>query len=157
MNNPLVLRDHFQHAYVVRNLDKTMVSFKEKLGVHQWQVMPVPEGGPIKAIGLAYAQNVMIELIEAVPEYDSIYRDWIPESESAARFHHLGYIIDDEADFHDLVGRFDAAGCGGAFAGSHGDILAFHYADSVGLLGHYCELVHLKTAGKDYFSGVPHN
>ena len=85
MSIPIAFRDHFQHAYVVRNLDKTMANFRDNYGVARWQVMPMPEGSPVKALGLAYVQNVMLELIEAIPGQDSIYRDWIPASDTAAR------------------------------------------------------------------------
>ncbi|MGE0387736.1 MAG: VOC family protein [Gammaproteobacteria bacterium] len=157
MTVPVLFRDHFQHAYVVRNMDGAMASFRDNCGVGRWQVMPMPEGSPIRAIGLAYVQKVMIELIEAVPGAESIYRDWLPASDSAARFHHLGYLIDSEAEYQALVRQFDAAGMRAAFAGSSGDILDFHYADTVAQLGHFCELVHLRPAGKDFFSQVPQN
>lgn len=157
MSIPVVFRDHFQHAYVVRNIEKAMANFRDKYGVSKWQVMPMPEGSPVGALGLAYVQNVMIELIEAAPGHDTIYRDWIPESETAAKFHHLGFLIESDEDYRKTIAQFEAAGIGAAFAGSSGDILDFHYADTVAQFGHYCELVHLRPAGRDFFSQVPHN
>lgn len=156
-----VFHNHFQHAYIVRDLEKAMARFKDLYGVANWHVMPMPpgEGSPTSGIALAYvdAEKVMIELIEGVPEVESLYQDWIPESESGARFHHLGFLIDDEDEYRNVVGQFEAAGFPTAFAGSSGDILDFHYADTVAELGHYCELVHLRPAGKDFFAPVPHN
>ena len=157
MSVPLIFRNHFQHAYVVRNLEKAMVPFRERCGVGEWQVMPLPEGSPVRAIGLAYVQNVMIELIEAVPGHETIYRRFIPESESAARFHHLGYLIEREEDYRAAVAQLEAAGWPAAYAGRAGEILDFHYADTFAQLGHYCELVHLRAAGKGFFAQVPHN
>lgn len=157
MSIPIVFRDHFQHAYVVRNLDKAMANFRDNYGVAKWQVMPMPEGSPVKVLGLAYVHNVMLELIEAVPGHDTIYRDWIPASDTAARFHHLGYLIDSEEEYLSTVKQFEAAGISAGMAGRAGDMLDFHYADTVAQLGHYCELVHLRPAGQNYFSQVPHN
>src|SRR5215203_1480173 len=157
MSIPVMFRNHFQHAYVVRNLNKAMENFSDTYGVTKWQVMPMPEGAPVKALALAYVQNVMLELIEAVPGQDTIYRDWIPASETAAKFHHLGYLIDSEEEYLRIVKQFEAAGIAAGMAGRSGDILDFHYADTVAQLGHYCELVRLLPAGKDFFSQVPHN
>jgi hypothetical protein len=154
---PLIFRNHFQHGYVVRNLEKAMAPFRERCGIGKWQVMPLPAGSPVRAIALAYVQNVMIELIEAVADHETIYRRFIPESESAARFHHLGYLLEREEDYLATVAQFDAAGWPSAYAGRSGEILDFQYADTVAQLGHYCELVHLRAQGKGFFSQVPHN
>ena len=157
MSVPLMFRNHFQHAYVVRNLEKTMAAFRARCGVGKWQVMPLPSGSPVRAIGLAYVQNVMIELIEALPDHETIYRRFIPESESDARFHHLGYLIEREEDYLAAIEQFDAAGWPAAYAGRVGEVIDFHYADTVGQLGHYCELIHLRSDGQGFFSQVPHN
>lgn len=157
MTVPLIFRHHFQHAYVVRNVEKAMAVFRADCGVGQWQVMRFPAGSPVRAIALAYAQNVMLELIEAIPGEDTIFRAFIPESESAARFHHLGYLIEREEDYLAAIAQFDAAGWRAAYAERSGEILDFHYADTVSQLGHYCELIHLRADGKEFFSHVPHN
>ena len=157
MTIPIVFRNFFQHAYIVRNTEKTIANFRDKYGVLKWQVRPIPEGAPIRAISLAYVQKVMIELIEPDPNQDSIFRDWIPESETSAKFHHLGYLIDSDTEYRKTVAQFEAAKIGVAFAGSVGDTLDFHFADTVAQLGHYCELVYLKPAGLDFFAQVPQN
>ena len=158
MSIPVIFRDHFQHAYVVRNLDKAMATFRDNYGVKNWQVMPMPEGAPMRALALAYVQNkIMIELIEPIPGSKSIYSDWVPESESGARLHHHGFLIDSAEEYRRIAGQFDALGFPAAMAGTSGDILDFHYADTVAQLGHYCELIHLLPGGKNFFSTVPNN
>jgi hypothetical protein len=157
MTVPLVLRNHFQIAYVVRDIDKAVTNLREKFGIAKWQVRRMPESAPSSAIGFAYMQQTMIELVEARPSQDTIFRDWLPPSESGARFHHLGYMIDSEEQWRETVGQFEAADIRKAFSGSAEGLLDFYYADTVAHLGHYCELVRLQPAGKNFFARVPHN
>jgi hypothetical protein len=157
MNIPLVFRNHFQIGYVVRDANKAAAYLREKFGIVKWQIRRMPESAPSSALGFAYVQQMMIELVEARPSQDTIFRDWLPRSDSAARFHHLGYMIENEEQWRETVGQFEVAGVPTAFAGSAGDLLDYHYADTVAHLGHYCELVRLKPAGRDYFAKVPHN
>lgn len=154
---PILFRDHFQNAYVVRNFDGASATLRDRFGITKWHLMSMPAGAPVSRIGLAYVQDLMIELIEAVPGEESVYKDWIPASDTAAKFHHHGFLIEREEDYRRAVDQFNAAGYAAAFAGSSGDLLDFHYADTVAHLGHYCELVHLKPAGKEFFSPVPRN
>lgn len=156
MNIP-VFRNHFQMGYVVRNMDKAIENMRDKFGVAKWQIYRLPKSAPGKALGFAYVQNVMIELVEVRPEQDTIYRSYIPESDSAIRFHHLGYMIDSEAEWRSVIGQFEAAGFKPALIGSSGDVLDYYYADTVAALGHYCELVRLKSTGKSLWANVPHN
>jgi len=50
-----------------------------------------------------------------------------------------------------------AAGIRAVLTGSSGGILDYHYADTVQQLGHYCELIRLRPAGRDFWSAVPRN
>ena len=158
MTIPVVFRDHFQAGYVVRDLDKAMANMRDKFGVAHWQVRRLPEGAPSRALGFAYVQTLMIELIELWPDQArSIYHDWIPDIDTQARFHHLGYLIDSEAQWYETIAQFEAGGIRPALAGGSGDILDYYYADTLAELGHYCELVRLKPAGKNFWANVPHN
>jgi hypothetical protein len=157
MSIPLVLRNHFQMGYVVRDVNKAAATLRDHFGVTRWQIRRMPESAPSSALGFAYVQQTMIELVEARPSQDTIFRDWLPESDSAARFHHLGYMIDSEQQWRETIGQFEAVGVRAALAGSAGDLLDYYYADTVAQLGHFCELVRLKPAGLNYFSQVPQN
>lgn len=157
MNIPVVFRNHFQAGYVVRDLDKAMANMRDKFGVAKWQVRRLPQGAPSRALGFAYVQQLMIELIELWPGETTIYHDWIPEADTAVRLHHFGYMIDSEEQWHETIGQFEAAGIRSALVGSSGDILDYYYADTVAELGHYCELVRLKPAGRNFWANVPHN
>ncbi|TAK98547.1 MAG: hypothetical protein EPO08_18830 [Rhodospirillaceae bacterium] len=157
MNIPVVFRNHFQCGYVVRDIDKAIANMGEKFGVSKWQINRLSADAPGRALGFAYVQNVMIELVDVRPEQETIYRSWIPESDTAVRLHHLGYMIDTEEEWRSVISQFKAAGFRTALEGSVGDILDYYYADTVAELGHYCEFVRLKPAGKSFWANVPHN
>ncbi len=156
MTIPVVFRNHFQLGYVVRNLDPVIEHMRDKFGVAKWQVNVLPKSAPARVLGFAYVQQVMIELIEARPERETIYRDWIPESDTAARLHHLGYMIDGDEEWRTTIGQFESSGFRNALADSS-DFFDYYYADTVAQLGHYCELIRLKPAGRAFWATVPHN
>jgi len=157
MSVPVVFRNHFQLGYVVRNLYRAVEHMRDKFGVAKWQVNRMPKSAPARVLGFAYVQKVMIELIEARPELDTIYRDWIPESETAARLHHLGYMMDSAEEWHRVIDQFQAGGFRAALTESSNDLFDYYYSDTVAQLGHYCELIFLKPAGRTFWADVPRN
>jgi hypothetical protein len=156
MTIPVVFRNHFQLGYVVRNLDPAIEQMRGKFGVAKWQINVLPKSAPARVLGFAYVQQVMIELIEARPERETIYRDWIPQSDTAARLHHLGYMIDSDEEWLSTIGQFEGAGFRTALA-EGSDFFDYYYSDTVAQLGHYCELIRLKPAGRAFWANVPHN
>ena len=157
MNSSSPFRNQFQNGYIVRDLEKAQAVFSSRHGIRHWQVIRIPAGGPVVAIAKANVGNTMIELIEAVPGQDTVYSRFIPESDEAARFHHFGYLVESADEFREIGRAFRAEGVPIAFSGSHGDILDFFFADTVARLGHYCEFILLKPAGKNFYADVPHN
>lgn len=149
---------HFQLGYVVRDVTAAIAAQRQRFGIAKWQVIDTrAPGAPANAIALAYAGDVMIELIEADPAVESIYSRHVPDGAADSRLHHLGFLVHDDAAWEAGIAQFANSGFTPAFAGAAGDALAFHYADSLGALGHYLELIHLKPAGKDFFAAVPRN
>lgn len=157
MHSPPTFRNQFQNGYIVRDLVKAQAVFSSRYGIRHWQVIHIPAGGPVAAIAKANVGTTMIELIEAVPGQDTVYSRFIPESDGVARFHHFGYLVDSADEFERIRQTFRAQGVTIAFAGSHGDILDFFFADTVAQLGHYCEFIHLKPAGRNFYADVPRN
>ena len=157
MHCPPPFRHQFQNGYIVRSLEKAQAVFADQYGIRHWQVIRIPAGGPVAAIAKANVGNAMIELIEAVPGLDTVYSRFIPESDETARFHHFGYLVDSADEFRDIGQSFRTQGVPIAFSGSHGDILDFFFVDTVARLWHYCEFIHLKPAGKNFYADVPHN
>lgn len=154
---PLMPQGFFQFAYVVRTLEGGMRTMRERFGVTRWHVRELAPAAPARRLAFAYVEAAMIELVEAKPDEDSIYRAWIPESDDRLRIHHLGYLIDDEAEYAARVAGFAEAGIATAMAGIT-PALHYHYADTLALLGHYVELVRLTgDEGRAYWADVPHN
>lgn len=155
---PVLFRRFFQFGYVVRNLEGAMKTLRERMGVTRWQVNHLPATAPGRALAFAWVDGAMIELVDIRPEEVTIYRDWIPESDDGLRLHHLGYLIDDEAEWHAAIGQYEAAGFAPALVGGIEGRMQWYYADTVATLGHYSELVRFTSeAGKAYWADVPHN
>ncbi len=157
MTIPMLFRNHFQLGYAVKSVDGALESLREKFGVRKWQVRQLPEASPIRALAWAYVKDMMIELVEVKPGHLPYYDDWIPESVSALRLHHLGYMVENEEEWQAVNKRFDDLGIQMAMDLELGNKLLSRYFDTVPLLGHYCEFVLLKPDGKTFWADVPHN
>ncbi|MGB3847033.1 MAG: VOC family protein [Sphingopyxis sp.] len=161
MSIPVLFKQHFQIAYVVRNLAAARARLAREFGVAEWDVMDMAAlmgpGHGTRYIGNSFAGDTMIELIEPDPAGDSIYRDWIPPEEDGVRLHHLGFLVRSDEDFKAAIAQLGAAGYPTAVSGSFGDALDYHYADTTALLGHYYELINLKPAGEQFFARIPRN
>lgn len=161
--NPLTLyQNHFQIAYVARDLERAMRRFGDDFGVVRWDVMDMAalhgHETPLRYIGNAYAGDVMVEIIEPVPGAASIYADWLSaDDDKAVRLHHLGFLVDSAEKLKATVEQLEKAGFPTAHAGSFGEVLDYHYADARPLLGHYLEFIHLKRDGEAFFARIPRN
>lgn len=153
--SPSILRNHFQNGYIVRKMSCAQSLFEMQYGVTSWHVLKMSADSPVLAIAKAYLGRVMVELIEPNPDMDTIYSRFLPDSDTSARFHHFGYQVETDDEFRRIVNAFAAQGIATAFSGSHGEILDFHFVDTVAQLGHYCEFIHLKPAGKNFYADVP--
>lgn len=157
MRSLLTQRDFFQFGYVVRDLEGAMRTMRDRFGVAEWQVNRLPLTAPGRALAFAYVDNLMIELVDIRPEQNTIYRDWIPESDEGLRLHHLGYMIEQEDDWRARIDQFERAGFAPALVGGTDD-MQWYYSDTVASLGHYTELVRFTSAkGREYWAHVPHN
>jgi len=158
MKPPVLFRHHFQLGYVIRDLEGALRTMRERFGVTEWQVNHLPATAPGRALAFAYVGGMMIELVDIRPEQDTIYRGGVPEHDDELRLHHLGYLIESEAEWHAEIRTFEAAGFNPALVGHAGDLLEWYYADTVAALGHYTELIRYKSeAGRAYWVNVPHN
>jgi hypothetical protein len=155
-----ILRNLFHTGYVVRSIDAVIPDMSNKFGIEKWKILRLPEGYAASALAYAYANDVMIELVEVNLKEPliSIHRGWIPESDSGARLNHLAYLIDGENELTNLVTRLNSLGVETAWHAAFGVIFkAYYYLDTVRTLGHYCEFVCLGPAGRDFLADVPRN
>jgi hypothetical protein len=146
----LLRAEHFQVAYATGDIDQALALFATRYGVTQWARLEgaLATGGHIR-VELAWMGTVMIELLSAHGEGAGIYMDRL--AGQALRLHHLGYLIDDDAQWDALMR-------------CHGDRLA-HVSHNTGFmkscfvdapeLGHYLEYICPEPAGRAFFQSVP--
>src|SRR5438067_394502 len=93
-------RNFFHAGYVVLDMAKVVDNMTARFGVEEWKILPLPAGSPAKAIGFAYVQESMIELVELdlAQELLPIHRGLLPHSDSEARLNHLTYMLDSEEE-----------------------------------------------------------
>jgi hypothetical protein len=160
MSLPLPLRNLFHLGYVVIDLERAMAGMRDRFGVADWKIVPLPEGSPAKAIGFAYAQGTMMELVELDlrVELMAIHRGFVPASPAEARLNHVAYLLDGEDELFAQKRRFEDAGIATVWHDAFGDIFShYYYADTTALLGHFTEFVTLGPAGRDFLAAVPRN
>jgi hypothetical protein len=160
MSPPSPFRNFFHAGYVVLDMAQVIDNMKTRFGVERWQILPLPAGAPAKAIGFAYAQQNMIELVELDLDQEllPIHRGWLPQSESEARLNHLAYMLDSEDELMAVKARFEGMNIATAWFDTFGDIFSrYYYADTTAELGHFTEFVCLGPAGRDFLAQIPRN
>ena len=161
MTPAALFRQHFQIAYVVRDMHSAIARFRDSFAIPQWHIMDrIKANGPaseVRYLAMAYAKDVMIELIEANEARDSIYAHWIKDAAAGMRLHHLGFLAHSETEWSDAVEALKANGIPIAQSNTQGEFANFLYADTVSDLGHFCEYIYLKPVGLKLFASIPHN
>lgn len=142
----MLMGQHYQNAYVTRNVDKAVATFRERADVRSLMEIEVPitlwtpqgSGIGVQKLALLWIEDQNIELIEP-KEGDvlAIYRDALPEHDGLA-FHHACYKVDHWNDFLARVGDQPAPL---VLRGGTPGMLEFAYLDTRDWLGHYTEYV----------------
>lgn len=156
--NGLFLSRHFQNAYTTSNLQAAVDMFGSRYGLHKFFYMrDIPFGpGAVVQIALAWAGDVMIELIEPQGEAENLYSTHLPAEGEVIRFHHLGHLVDSRAEFDTVSARAAASGYPIVLQGNNNGI-NFLYLDTRADVGHYLEYVHLDPPMAGFFAAVPRN
>jgi extradiol dioxygenase family protein len=143
----------FQHAYIVRDLDTAIATFREHYGIEKFTPVPMPqmEGPTSMRIALAWSGGHMIELIEARGPGLEIYTEWSIHGQDI-RLHHFGYLIENDAQWAALGEKLEAEGKPQVFYGSP-SICKFIYVFAKEL-GHYLEFIYPTAEGKAFFESV---
>jgi hypothetical protein len=156
--NGLFLSRHFQNAYVTRNIDAAAKMFADRHGIRAFHYMrDIPFGpGATIHIGLAWAGDVMVELIQADGTAANLYTTMLPPEGQLVRFHHLGHLIDQRAEWDGVVERVERSGLPIAIRGNNYG-LNYLYVDTTAETGHYLEYIHLDPEARHFFDQVPRN
>jgi hypothetical protein len=142
MESNMLLEGHFQNAYVTRDLDQAVATFRSRYGVDKVLQFPsqvtvtTPRGtGPASfKTAFAWVGSLQYEFIEPLSGMVEVYRDALPQGDGFA-FHHVCMRVHDWDRTRAEIAR-----------GPHPVVLEgqtasvrFVYVDARDTLGHYLE------------------
>jgi hypothetical protein len=149
----MLLRGHFQNAYVTRDIRWAMAHLTDRYGLSDWIDFEIelplrtPHGDALQAtkVGISWAAGLQVELIEPVSGYIEPYLPYLPAdaADPTPRFHHVAVRRESVAEIEREI-----AGLGAPIAlqGGNADV-DFAYLDARASLGHYVEFVCATEAG----------
>jgi hypothetical protein len=139
----MFLENHYQNAYVTRDLDRALTLFRERYGFDgfkQYEVTyelntPANRGTATVRLALGWIGNLQYELIQPVSGLIDVYREGIRD-QYPMTFHHVCQRVPDWAEFR---ARVDREGMTVAMEGGTPGHLQWLYIDARDTLGHYLE------------------
>jgi catechol 2,3-dioxygenase-like lactoylglutathione lyase family enzyme len=137
------LDNHYQNAYVTRDLDGALEIFRARYGFDKFRRMEVSydlttragRGTASVKLALGWIGEVQYEIIEPVSGLIDVYREGLSD-ESPLHFHHVCMRVPDWAEFR---ARVDREGFPVAMEGGTPGHLLWLYLDARDTLGHYLE------------------
>lgn len=153
----LLGREHAHSAWVTNDLDRAVAVFASRYGVGEFGFIEgsMPKGGTIR-VAFAWAGGQVLEIIAASGPGSEFYNEMLPQDEFAIRFHHLGFIIHDEAGWRELEAELRAGDWLIAHETLTGTFIDAYYIKAPEL-GHYLEYVRPFQLGIDFYASVPVN
>ena len=154
----LLGREHSHSAWVTNDLDRAVEVFSARYGVGAFSFIEgqMPSGGHIR-VAFAWAGGQVLEIIAATGPGSEFYAEMLPDGdEFAIRFHHLGFIVHDEAGWRALEADLKAGDWPIAHQTLTGDFIDAYYIKAPEL-GHYLEYVRPLAAGAAFYAAVPAN
>jgi len=150
-------KQHSHTAYVTNDLDRALDIFSQHYGIREYSFIegPMPQGGSIR-VAFAWAGGQIYEIIQASGPQTSFYNELLPDDDFAIRFHHLGFIVPDEAGWRQLEKELKETGWPVAYSTLTGTFIDAYYIKAPEL-GHYIEYVRPFPAGLDFYARVPVN
>ena len=153
----LLGREHSHSAWVTSDLDRAVGVFSRRYGVSEFSFIEgdTPKGGRIR-VAFAWAGGQVLEIISASGPGSAFYNEMLPEDEFAIRFHHLGFIIHDEAGWQALEADLATGDWEIVHQSLSGTFIDAYYVKAPEL-GHYLEYVRPFAAGVTFYANVPAN
>jgi hypothetical protein len=150
-------REHSHSAWVTNDLDRAVQIFSDRYGVTEFSYLggPMPSGGSIR-VAFAWAGGQVLEIIAAEGPGTAFYTKILPAGEFAIRFHHLGFIVHDEAGWQALEQDIETGKWQVAHKSLGGTFIDAYYVEAPEL-GHYFEYVRPLAAGIQFYAQVPAN
>lgn len=153
----MLAREHSHSAWVTNDLDRALEVFAKRYGIGECSFLEGknPQGGDIR-VAFAWAGGQVLEIIQASGPGFEFYNTLLPEGEFAIRFHHLGFIVRDEADWKALEEDIESGSWRVTLSTLTGDFIDAYYIEAPEL-GHYLEYVRPFEAGIAFYAAVPEN
>lgn len=153
----LLNAEHFQMAYATNDIDRACDLFRDRYGITEFCQLegPMASGGYIR-VELAWVGTIMYELITASGPGSDLYIGRLPQGEFALKHHHLGYLIQNEAQWDALQAQVARRGWHMPYSNHNPGFMRNCFID-VPELGHYLEYLFPEPAGLAFFNGVPGN
>jgi hypothetical protein len=144
-------------GYVTNDMDRAVAILAERYGLANFSFMggPMPQGGEIK-VAFAWAGGQIYEIICASGPGTEFYNEVLPQGEFAIRFHHNGFVIEDDAGWRGLEQELADTGWPIAYSTLTGTFIDAYYIKAPEL-GHCLEYVRPFQAGLDFYAAVPAN
>jgi hypothetical protein len=141
---------HYQNAYVTRNLDKAFTQFTAVADTRsavqfEAETEVLTAAGPrphVIKLAFIWVGDLQYEFIEPVAEAAPMFVNLLPDDDSL-RFHHSASRV---ADWDDFRRRVDDQPYPVVIEGASGDQLKFLFLDTRELLGHYLEYTWMTDA-----------
>lgn len=152
----MLCKEHSHSAWVTNDLDRALTIFTERYGIREYSFIdgPSPDGGHIR-VAFAWAGGQVLEIIQGTGPGFDFYNEMLPEDgEFAIRFHHLGFLIEDEAGWKQLEREIEQGGWEVAYSTLTGDFIDAYYIKAPEL-GHYLEYVRPFEMGHKFYDAVP--
>jgi Glyoxalase/Bleomycin resistance protein/Dioxygenase superfamily len=155
-------RNLIQVAYVTNDFDRALVEFRDRYAIPKFmelrdlQVETQPGEYAKTHIGLAWAGDVQIEIIEPRGGADGTYREVLPkDGQFTMRFHHVAQLLDTEEELNAIEAKMRQQGVRIAIRGSAPGSAAYFYSDHRQTLGHYIEHIYYTPEGRKLFEMIP--
>jgi len=151
----MLCKEHSHSAWVTNDLDRALEIFSRRYGIGDFTFIegPSPEGGHIR-VAFAWAGGQVLEIICASGPGFDFYNDILPVDEFAIRFHHLGFVVHDDAGWRQLEEELAESGWPIVYSTLTHDFIDAYYIEAPEL-GHYLEYVRPFAAGSRFYDAVP--
>ena len=157
----LTIGNFFQLGYVTTDLEAAVEVYASRFGVSEFLTIDTASMNPnlpfTSLIGLAWAGDVQIELIQPKDVTTPLYADAMPKTGFGINFHHIGCMIDSEKGWAAAEAEVARQGLTVASRSGVPGKIDVAYVDTRALCGHYLELVWARGDGLAFLQGAPRN
>jgi hypothetical protein len=140
----MLLQNHYQNAYVTRDLDRALVLFRTEFGIEDFKQIeasvevrtPAGRGTATLRLALGWTGSLQYELIQPLSGLVDVYKEALPDQE-LLRFHHVCMRVHD--DWPRFRAELDRQKRPVVLEGGSEGHLQFVYVDARDSLGHFLE------------------